>query len=445
MTKPALSFLSLLLFFTFTPFVLAQQQTNTSQQELPFPGIFMKREPEGNYLRPLTALQKREADYLASEQWRGMFHDMMAYAHSFVGNYAEAITAYDKGLNKEPLKELNSSTLDSYSPQNALDLIRSVADKEQVIMINEQHYVPMHRAFTTQILPLLYAEGFRYLAVEAVNERDAQINERGYPIYQTGLYTSEPIFGDMLRTALKLGFKIIPYEYQGKCQAKPDNPYFCQNERERGQAQNIYDRILRQHPDAKVLVHAGPGHVQEYTSKEVTIMAAHFKEISKINPFTIDQTEMLEHSAPEYEEPDYRYATRKGLIKEPTIFVSAKGDFWKNKNGQFSTVDAQIFHPRVSYQRGRPGWLRMKGLRKPYAIDKSVWLRRDKDAPSPSSEMLLVQAFIAEEAEGAVPVDQVIISGSKEKPVLMLREGAYRFRIIDETGKIRSEFKRTQK
>jgi tetratricopeptide (TPR) repeat protein len=445
MTKPTLSFLSLLLFFNFTSIVWPQQQATTAKQELPFPGIYMKREPEGNYLGPLAALQKREADYLASEQWRGMFYDMLSYAHSYVGNYAEAIAAYDKILDKGSLKEVNSHTLDRYSPKNALDVIRSVADKEQVIMVNEQHYVPMHRAFTTQLLPMLYAKGFRYLAVEAFNERDTQLMERGYPIYQTGLYISEPIFGDMLRTALKLGFKIVPYEYQGKCQPKPDNPYFCPNERERGQAQNIYDRILRDHPDAKILVHAGPGHVQEYRSKDVTIMAAHFQEISKINPFTIDQTEMMEHSAPEYEESDYRYATLKGLIKEPTIFVSASGEFWKNKNGQFGTVDAQVFHPRVSYQSGRPRWLRMKGLREPYAVDKSLWMSRGHEASSPSSGMLLVQAFFAKEAEGAVPIDQVVISGSKQKPVLMLRQGVYRLRVIDETGKIKNEFKLVRK
>ena len=419
----------------------SQQQATDSKQELPFPGMLMKREPEGNYLGPLAALQRREAAYMASEEWRGLFLDVLSYAHSYVGNYAEALADFDKEQVREPLKELNSSTLDRYSPQNALDVIRSVADKEQVIMVNELHQVPMHRAFTTQLLPILYAKGFRYLAVEAVNERDAQLNERGYPVYQTGGYTAEPVFGDMLRTALKLGFKIIPYEYQGKCQPKPDNPYFCQNERERGQAQNIYDRILREHPDARILVHAGAGHIQEYRSKEVTIMAAQFNEISKINPFTIDQMEMIERSAPEYEEPDYRYATRKGLIKEPTIFVSAGGGFWKNKDGLFGTVDAQVFHPRVRYQDNRPLWLRMKGMRKPYPIGKSLLRRNDQDVSSSKPGRLLVQAFVAEEAEGAVPIDQVVISGSKQKLVLMLRKGAFRIRVIDEAGKIRNEFK----
>jgi hypothetical protein len=439
MMKLMSPFLGLIIFLNFTPSVLPQQAE--PKQELPFPGALMKREPEGNYLGPLAALRRCEADYAASDQWRGIFYDMMSYTQSFVGDYAEAIKYFDKGQDKEPLKEAGDSTLDRYSPKSALTVIGSVADKEQVIMVNEGHHVPMHRAFTTRLLPILYAKGFRYLAVEGVSESDAQLNERGYPVYRTGLYPSEPVFGDMLRVALKLGFKIVPYEYQGKCRSKPDNPYFCQNERERGQAQNIYDRILREHPDAKILVHAGAGHIQEYRSRDVTIMAAHFKEISKIDPFTVDQLEMMEHSAPEYEEPDYRYATRKGLIKEPTIFVSGGGDFWKNNGGQFGTVDAQVFHPRVSYRNARPLWLQLKGLRRPYAVDKGLMKRGSNNVLPSSAGMFLVQAFFAEEAEGAVPVDQVVVFESKQKPVLMLRVGVYRIRVIDASGKVRNEFK----
>lgn len=438
MTKLTPYFLGLLILANCA--VLARQAT-TPGQELPFPGVFMKREPEGNYLGPLVALQKREAAYTASDQWRDMFYTMLSYAHSFVGNDAEAIAYYDKGQVKVPLKEADSSTLDRYSPRSALAIIGAAANKEQVIMVNEQHHVPMHRAFTTRLLPVLYAKGFRYLAVEGVNETDAQLNERGYPVFGTGLYPAEPVFGDMLRVAMKLGFKVVPYEYRGKCQPKPDDPQFCNNERERGQAQNIYDRILRAHPDAKILVHAGAGHIQEYRSKDITIMAAHFKEISKIDPFTVDQIEMMERSAPEYEETDYRYAARKGLVKGPTIFVSAGGEFWKNRAGQFGTVDAQVFHPRVGYRGGRPLWLQADGFRKPYAIGRG---KLGNSGPAPSG-LLLVQAFFAGEGEGAVPADQVVVSQSKPKPVLMLRPGDFRVRVIDEAGKVRNEFKLIRK
>jgi hypothetical protein len=433
-TKLTPYFLGLLIFANCT--ALAQQAA-TPEEELPFPGVFMKREPEGNYLGPLVALQKREAAYLASEQWRDMFYTMMSYAHSFVGNDAEAIAYYDRGQAPGPLKETVGSTLDRYSPRSALAVIAAAADREQVIMVNEQHHVPMHRAFTTRLLSVLYAKGFRYFAVEGVNETDTQLNGRGYPVYGTGLYPAEPAFGEMLRVALKLGFEVVPYEYRGRCPPKPDEPQFCNNERERGQAQNIYDRILRAHPDAKILVHAGAGHIQEYRGKDLTIMAAHFKEISRIDPFTVDQIEMMERSAPEYEEADYRYAARKGWVKEPTIFVSAGGEFWKNRAGQFDTVDAQVFHPRVGHRGGRPLWLQAGGLRKPYVMSGEML----SNAGLKPSGVLLVQAFFAGEGQGAVPADQVVASKSNPKPVLMLRPGAYRVRVIDEAGKVRNEFK----
>jgi hypothetical protein len=39
------------------------------------------------------------------------------------------------------------------------------------VMINEEHDTPLHRAFTTRLLPVLYAKGFRYLAAETLDER----------------------------------------------------------------------------------------------------------------------------------------------------------------------------------------------------------------------------------------------------------------------------------
>jgi tetratricopeptide (TPR) repeat protein len=411
----------------------AQKQISGDKTELPQPGQLLKIEPDGNYLAPLAALEKRESEYLASEQWRSFFYDIIAYANSYVGNYSEAIAYFDQGQEKTNPKEIKNSEIDKYTPKNALEIISSVAEKEQVVMINELHHVPMHRAFTAELLPVLYKKGFRYLAVEAVSERDTELNSRGYPVYKTGAYTIDPVFGDMLRTALRLGFKVIPYEDRRKCEPQQDKPYFCRNERERGQAQNIYDRILKENPNAKILVHAGAGHVQEYRSEEITIMAAHFKDISGIDPFTIDQTEMYEHNSPAYEEAVYRYAARKNLIKKPTIFQSGNGDFWKNQNGQFSTVDAQIFHPRVERRHGsRPTWLKRGDSRKPYAAAFT-----NSKISFGAQKRILVQAFSADESSDAVPIDQVIASDSKNAPVLMLpAKGDFRLRAIDENGKV---------
>src|SRR5207248_2173148 len=98
----------------------------------------------------------------------------------------------------------------------------------------------------------------------------------------------------LLRTALRLGYKLVPYEYEQPCAPKPDNPIACDDERERGQAQNLVDRILRHDPQAKILGHVGRGHNSKEKSEQFAFMAWYFKEISKIDPFAIDQVDMSE-------------------------------------------------------------------------------------------------------------------------------------------------------
>jgi hypothetical protein len=50
-----------------------------------------------------------------------------------------------------------------------------------------------------------------------------------------------------VRNAYKLGYRIVPYEWVGDY--TPDN-------REQGQAKNLFERILKDNPKAKILVHA---------------------------------------------------------------------------------------------------------------------------------------------------------------------------------------------
>jgi hypothetical protein len=89
-------------------------------------------------------------------------------------------------------------------------------------------------------------KGYTYFAAETLFETDTRLNERGYPTKDTGAYINEPIYGDLIRTALRLGYRVVPYEWRGEY--TPDN-------RERGQAANLFERILKDNPKAKILVH----------------------------------------------------------------------------------------------------------------------------------------------------------------------------------------------
>ncbi|MFQ5750493.1 MAG: hypothetical protein ACE5HI_00730 [bacterium] len=422
-----LSCVGLLLIIFCSSVSLAQQDN-----ELPNPGQlgYLKIQQGKKYFSVLIEFRELEPQYVASK-WKNSFYEFMATINSYMGNYPEALSYFDKRRRQSDYPPDFHSCLDKYKPFSALKVIQSLADSHQVIFINEAHHVPIHRAFSIRLLKILYDKGFRYFAAETLNEIDTELNHRKYPLLQiTGFYTDEPVYGDLVRTALKLGFKVIAYEHTVPCNPRKDDNSDCQNQRERGQAQNLFDRILAKDPSAKILVHAGYGHIDERGNNNWIPMAKYFKEITKIDPFTIDQQTMTEHSTPEYEQADYRYAVEKGLVKEPTIFRSDGGGLWVQKfiRGQY---DVQVFHPRSQYKNGRPDWLLLGGARKPYQLAPDICA---------GSTPCLVQAFIYNEDSNAVPIDQIEISNTKEIPTLMLPEGKIRIQALDKTGKIIKDF-----
>ena len=202
----------------------------------------------GDYLGPLLFLREHEAEYLAQPGRRGLYLDVLALLHSFVGDQPGVYAAEERflaeldarsgGAMRKPRERDLAlvAAIDGYASRDAFEPILEAADEHQVLMINEEHRTPVHRAFTHRLLPALRAKGFRYLALEALAEDAAALRTRGHPVHDTGIYTNDPVFADLIRDALKLGFEVVPYDYEGKCEPKPDDPMFCANERERGQA-----------------------------------------------------------------------------------------------------------------------------------------------------------------------------------------------------------------
>ena len=420
-------------------FNLSLRSQSKATTDLPEPFLVYNRKiNQGDYLGAYLELKNRETAYKTSPQFTRNFLQLMSILESQIGDYKAAHTYLDEFFSRQtkPKPDLESSPIDDYERRNAIEVIVSEAEKQQVVMINEEHDTPMHRAFTNRLLPLLYAKGFRYLAAETIAESDTGLNKRGYPTQKSGFYTADPVYGDMIRTALKLGFKIVPYEHiRTDCKNPRENPDFCQNERERGQAQNLYDRILKNEPNAKILVHVGRGHNQEANFENWAMMAWHFKQISKIDPFTVGQMHMSERSKPENEFPLYRYTAVKWKFTEPIVFQSKDGKLWSE-----STYDLTIFHPRTVYKNSRPTWLEMGGARKSLALYGKV----ENDIAAPflprTGGIFLVQAFAANEPDDAIPIDQIIVRDSKKAPNLMLPlKGDFRIRATDERGKTVAE------
>jgi hypothetical protein len=375
----------------------------------------------GSPLAELQVLKSLEAEYAGNDFALGVLRMMISQLLPQVGDYAGAHRYADLSEASgqgpgAPRPQLPS--LDGYAAENAIRAIARAAGSRQVVMINEAHHVPQHRAFTLQLLGALRKQGFAYFAAETLRQ-DPGLVRRGYPTQETGWYIQEPLYGDLVRTALRLGYKVVPYEQEEV------NPGEDPGIREREQARHLVKRILKADPKAKILVHAGYGHVAKSVSP-MKMMAKYFQEMTGIDPLTIHQVVMTEHSAPELEEPLYRQAVDRGLVKEPVVFRNATGALWSTSKN----YDMAVFHPRSHYENGRPDWLRMGGLRSPRPLPRTIC------GPSPSC---LIKAYAAGEKTDAIPLDEIIAESGKPVPGLMLPRGKILIRVENAQGKLTGE------
>lgn len=432
--------------------VIADAQQQQSLNDLPKPYQLTKDDiSRNNYITPIFNLKALEEKYLAAPQWRMLYLERIIQLESYVGNYDKAYD-YEDLLYKEfpatrsimeqyknDIADLKDSPVADYKMLDAVDAIDSIAGKQQVIMINEEHRTPLHRAVTRLLLEKLYKKGFRYFAAETVTENEADLNRRGYPTQATGYYTADPVYADVIRRALRLGYKVVPYEsMDASCQPTADNPEFCTDKREREQARNLYDRILKNDPQAKIFVHVGRGHNSKAEiSKEFNFMAYYFQQLSRIEPFTIDQLRFSERRNPALEQPLYRLLTKLNALEKPVVYQSPTGEFYNQGAG----YDMLIFHPRISYENGRATFLKMNGLRKAAKINLQKLKIGSRRQIFTGTEPILAQVFDKREtAKDAVPVDQIIIYPNRQIPVLLLPKGKFCFRALSKSGEIIAEY-----
>jgi hypothetical protein len=401
------------------------------------------------FLIPLTRLQSQLDAYLASSRWRGDFCQVYAMELSFTGQYREALTYSDKVYPDGPERpssfdevypggRVQAADLAGYGPEDAIEVITTFASQRSAVMINEAHDVPQHRLTTLLLLASLRREGYGYFAAETLHERDKDLQTRGYPTIATGFFTAEPVHGDVVRTALRLGYRIIPYDHH-PASLKPGEKFDAVKsieEREEQAARNLRDRIFAKDPKAKVLIHAGYGHVAKLpvdwkkddgTTLQIPWMAARFAKLTGVDPLVVDQTLLMEHSHQRLVHPIYRAAIEKGWLKERPIVLrqaGMKATFVPREHkGMF---DMAVLHPPTRDERGRPTWLRLAG-------------RRALDVPGlpapPKGITFLLQAFYpTEEAQQAIPMDQIAYGSDDPRPTLMLPPGTFRACVVNGEG-----------
>ena len=240
-----------------------------------------------------------------------------AWDYSNIGEYLPALAAYTGTLQRtKTLTPADSLAFVALTATDARRYILGRARNEQIIILNEAHHNSRHRVFTASLLPELAKLGFHYLAVEALDEQDTLLQKRGFPVLKTGFYTKEPQFANPLRIAQQGHYQLVPYDYGFSREGEWGEQIKA---REVAQARNI-QRILQADPRAKIVVYCGFSHANEGPSGmgEQPAMAAHLRQLTGIDPFTIDQTALSESGTSTGDFARYRLAKAAGSV----VFLS---------------------------------------------------------------------------------------------------------------------------
>lgn len=353
----------------------------------------------------------------ANPSEQAMIGQVLAATDSEIGAYDEAMQRFPNAIKYLRGEATTLPTSQDFRTTDAADGIAGLARTRRIVMINEAHHAAQTRLVTLALLPRLRALGFTHFAAEALDERDRELAARGYPTSASGTYVREPLYGDIVRTALKLGFTVVPYE---STTANADMAT-----REEEQAQHLVERVFRAQPDARLFVHAGYAHVHKSNDYffATDTMAMRLKRKTGLDPLSIDQT-VLRPIDPAREYPGYAELLRRFPVTQPSIFVARKdGSAWSLEP---NTYDVSVVLPRSrDAVLGRPGWLTLAGQRKPTGVALDL---------SAATLPLLIEARPVGESDQAVPADRVLVERAAREVVLFLRPGTYRVSAVNAAG-----------
>ncbi len=364
--------------------------------------------------------------------FRLIFNQYLSWFQTWVGDYAASRITFS--IAQPPEKGDSAAPMDEgYTPTPALDAIAQLANGRRAIFFNENHNIALTRTLTVQMLPRLREMGYDTFAAETLYHDDHDLMKRGYPTSDTGFYTEEPIYAEMVRTALKLGFRVIAYESESMATG---------DAREREQARNLYQRAFdKQHPNARLVVNGGFMHIQKSGKFfDGAAMAQHFQKISGIEPVTIEQTVLIPHDVPAGDHPVYRRIAQEVAFDAPVVFRNEAGAFWSLRPKAF---DASVVFPAEVYVRNRPTWATIGDLRTPHGVTGDICRK---------AYPCLLEARYADEGEDAIPADRALLdigsfSGSGRDRVrtssdaepstdLYLRPGKYRLAARDAGNRV---------
>ena len=337
----------------------------------------------------LVLSPKGNLDYVAP--LRGLAANQQAFDSD---SYRQALETYDSFVGKltpvVPTRPAKPYALAEVGP-----LLAAGARATSVVLINEAHNQPAHRAYCRQLLRQLAPLGYSFFAVEALYPTDTKINEQKFPLAASGYYVREPNMGKLLRAACAGGFQVVSHEITAAQEKEFANGVQRSNHRDSMQAVNLL-AVLRKNPNAKIVALVGYDHVLKKERDGVKRLATYLRELGHLDPFTVDQTQA------------YR-PTQGPPVARPLAVVTLKGRLATIGERQ-GCVDMEIVHPAETLVQGRPTWLGA------IASDQVVTAR----IPAPyAGHRCLAQLYDQQEyqqyGDKAIPLDQYLTAPPFQK------------------------------
>lgn len=370
-------------------------------------GLLMQ---SGRYLpRYLELLQLVEAGEAGADQ---------------VASWFAAIVGDEKGALRlagaQPTRSGHAVTSSDLQVEDALEAIQRAAGNSRIVILNEAHHLSRHRHFAARVAERLALQGFSYFGAEAfAPPQDGALSPvrtlaRGAVLTaRAGFYVLDPVFAEAVRVAMRGGMTLFDYEQRADQRQIDPDFRITMAAREQAQAENVA-ALLQQNADAKVFIYCGYDHVTEEADANGRWFATRLKEITGLDPVTIDQSQNWSRANPQDDPAHVRAVNELAKFQAPISVARNDGRAFTNAAYE-GRIDISIFHPQLDDVNGRPGWLASDPSRIPLNI------------PIPfSEEMRLVQAFRMSEGWGSIPADQFpVVPGGGPDVTLYLPPGEY--------------------
>ena len=385
--------LTIILSFVCSISLLAQTETELEIIQLNqkiYQGL-MDDQPTPNYLFPISVSDSLIAKCKGTH-FESFANQALSWYFSYVGDYKKTLELYANELETQSLATLTFKDLSQYKMYDAKVEITKLAKQYDFVLINEAHHKSQHRIFTSTLLEALKKEGFTSLAVESAGKEDTLVNQTKIPDESIGGLTMEPNYANLIRQAVKMGYKLVPYDY--------DSDFNFEKRDSTGASRLIKHQNKTK---GKTLILCGYEHIDE----SQRALAYWLKTFSGKEVLTINQTVFTEENERNLESPYFQMAIDYFEANQPFVLKRKQKNFKPRESS-----DIFVYHPRTEYVNQRPNWLIKYDI-----PDKRFAIELEDSWREGVAELVLVQIFLKEEYNKGIPIDQFLVSPQDTAPL----------------------------